>query len=117
MRSEPTEDDPPRDEDETGNQPKIGCQLVVGLPEPDVSNETLPITLDDIVDGIEFDHVEILDRQNLRRPENRRHPEKELQNHADNLPHVAEKNDYRGGEPRKTQEQRNGTEEVIDDLQ
>jgi len=94
MRPQPFEYDSADDEDGTGEQPVVEGQHVVPLPEPDMIDEALPVPLDNVVDRIELDHVEILHRQDLGRPENRRHPEEKLQDHADDLPHVAkEQND------------------------
>lgn len=94
MRSEPAEDYGAGNEEEAGDPPEIGGQFVMPLPEPDVVDKAFAIPLDDIVDRVELDHVEILDRQHLGRPEDRRHPEQELEHHVDDLSHVAEEDDH-----------------------
>lgn len=77
----------------------------MSLPEPDMVDEAFPVTFDDVVDRVKLDHVEIVHRQNLCRPKYRCHPEKELQNHADYLPHVPEKDDDGRGYPGEAKKQ------------
>jgi len=99
MRPEPPEDNRTDDEDGAGHQPVVEGQHVVPLPEPDVVDETLAVPLDDVVDRVELYHVEIFHRQDLGGPEDGGHPEEKLQHHPDDLSHVAEKQDDRGGDP------------------
>jgi len=116
MRSESLENNCTEDEDCAGKYPVIEGKHVVPLPEPDMVNKALPVPLDQIVDGVELDHVEILHRQNLGRPEDGGHPEEKLQHHADNRSHVAKKQDDRRGYPGEAEEQHDGGEEVVENL-
>ena len=117
MRPQPPEDDCPEDKGDAGDDPEIGGQFVVPLPEPDVVDEALPVAFDNVVDRVELDHVEILGGEDLGGPEDRRHPEEKLDHHADDLPHVAEEDDDRGGDPGETQQEDDGAEKVVEDLE
>jgi len=110
VRPEALEDDGAEDEDGAGDQPEIEGHHVVPFPEPDMVDEALPVAFDNVIDRIQLDHVQILHRQDLRRPEDGGHPEKELDDHADDLPHVAEEEDDGGGEPGEPEEEDNGGE-------
>ena len=80
------------DKDAAGDGPEVGGKRIMPLPEPDMIDEALPVPLNYVVNRIELDHVEILDRQDLGRPEYRGHPEEKLDDHADDLPHILKKN-------------------------
>ena len=116
MRPEASEDQRSADEDDPGDQPEVEGEHIVALPEPDMVDEALAVAFDDVVDRIQFDHVEVLLRQYFRRPEDRGHPEEELYDHADDLTHVAEEEDDRGGQPGKAEEEGYGGEEVVEHL-
>ena len=116
VRPEPPEDHCAGYEYASGDDPEVGGQLVMTLPEPDMVDEALPVPLDYVVDGVELDHVQILYREDLCRPEYRGHPEEELQHHVDYLPHVAEEDDDGRGYPGEPEEQNYGAEQVVEDL-
>ena len=117
MRAEPSENNGAADEDDAGDGPEVGGQLIVPLPEPDVVDEAFAVAFDDVVDGVEFDHVEVFGGEHFGGPEDGGHPEEELDDHGDDLSHVAEEDDDRRGQPGEAEEEDDRTEEIVDHLE
>jgi len=65
MRPEAAEHDRAENEDSEGDDPEVGGQFIVPLPEPDMVDKTLPIAFDDVIDRVELDHVEVLGGEDL----------------------------------------------------
>lgn len=86
------------------------------VPKPDVINQRVAVSLDQVIDGIVLDDRMVLLRQNFHRPEDWGEPESELDDHRDDMPKITEEYDDRAGDPRHPENKYNCSEEIIGDL-
>lgn len=86
------------------------------FPEPDLLDQAVPVPLDNVDHRIELEVRKILCRHQIDRPEDRGPPEEKLQPHGNQLPHVAEEDDHRRGEPGKTGKKHEAGSEVVGQL-
>lgn len=117
MRPQPPEHHRAEEEEEQREAPEIDGELVVLLPEPGLVDEAFPVAFDDVVDRVQLDQVHGPGGEPLRRPEDRRHPEGELEDHVDDLAGVPQEQGERRGEPGEPQKEHDGAEEVVEHLE
>lgn len=88
----------------------------MALPEPGVVDEALPVPFHQVVDRVQLHQIEVLRREHLGGPEDGGDPEGELECHGDDLSHVAEEQDNRGGEPGEAEQEDDGGEQIVQNL-
>ena len=113
MRPKPPEDHRSQHQEEPGDSPKIQGQLPV-LPEPDPVDEAVAVPFDNVDHRVQLDDELQIWRDELKRPEDGSAPEEELQGHCHQLPHVAEEDDHRRGEPGKASEEEDASNKVVE---
>ena len=115
-RAEPPEDDPPENPDQESNDPERSCLSRI-LPEPPVKDHAVPVTVHNIVHGV--DRKDLPDRKidhRLLIPQDRCDPETNLDQYIYEGIHIFEKYSDCCEKPRKPEAKCADRKRVIYDL-
>ena len=115
MRPQPLEHNRAGDEEKERHAEKIWRRLI-GFPEPDMIDEGIAIAFDNVEHGIELENIEVLLRNLVRRPEDRRKPEPKLQHHRDKVADIGYEHLERGRQPGNPQQQQHKTKHIVRQL-
>lgn len=115
MRPQPAKHYCPGHQGATGDPPEPESHAPV-LPEPHSVDKALPVSLDDVEGRIELEQEVVGRGEYFQVPENRREIKTHLQDDGDQRAQILEENNYRRGDPGDTDQQDNGAEKVVENL-